>query len=79
MHVAIELKDVESPNGPTIELKVNILEEVNENDLEKEATPVMYATNVIVGLFQNGDIKTLVDDLKAQIAASNEGETATES
>lgn len=68
MHVSLELKDVIAPDGKeTIELQVNVLEEVDPADLNKDATPVMWATNVIVTLFQTGQIVDMVNNYKAQL------------
>lgn len=68
MHVSLELKDVIAPDGKeTIELQVNVLEEVDPADLNKDATPVMWATNVIVALFQTGQIVDMVNSYKAQL------------
>ena len=71
MHVSLELKDVIAPDGKeTIELQVNVLEEVDPADLNKDATPVMWATNVIVTLFQTGQIVDMVNNYKAQLTVA---------
>lgn len=68
MHVSISLKDVTSPDGKeSIEMEVNVLEDIPEEDMNKEPTPTMWATNVIVNLFQSGQIVQLVDNYKAQL------------
>lgn len=73
MHATIEMKDsIDETGQVTIEVAMNIHEEMTPEVLSSEPTPTMLAANAILFLFQSGQIKNLIDAYLNFVEAAGE-------
>ena len=69
MHVGMEFRDTLTPDGKqAVEFKITNLEEIKQEDLDKEISPVGWIAEVISVLMSTGQMSELIDSYKADLA-----------